>query len=654
MSLGDLVVHLGGGEIDGRSLLLLLARLLDHARSRQTGLVGRVGHDGALVLSGLGLLLDEVEFGGSHGLEHTNDVAVGVLEHLLALVGILTDVGRLVLEVLEQLVESGGDNGGRVGCDPVDPVVALEGAQHHIGAERTRRVERATRVVGAQKLSDEQGQTDTHGCEERSAVLLCSQQEDDEDELCGEEEFKPEALRDGGTVGERGPGVEGAGKDALDESRGGDSTGDLSNGKVDQLEPAERSSKEKRQGDGRVEETARHTVEGPGVDGEGETETKRREEERRGVRGRILRERGDCTVVLARGTRVGSLGGNTECKEEEEHSADELGNEGDDVVLDLETTTQGGAVVVAVLVLLFVDLHKVRQLLLDDDALAALEQSRLLGRLAVNRARAEREDGRLCNHLTRVAIAGGDGRAGGRHSKAAVLVVCRLHLVRGAVAYSRGGGRTGLGVALVRLFFGSVVVHARTSGGQLRVGCRKWEAATSACESTRDLFLLIALTEVGGWRDLLTVLGGSHLESCSATLVPGGISDLETATEGVDSGRRLKRCPGRACLREAGEIGGCPTERAWAIDGRAGRADWPWRPLAIKALSRRKKLAVSRLRTRGRASGNENVPAVLDACLWLGDRCGPTDHLRAGGFLCLAAASVCSAHGAAVQTPKLD
>lgn len=44
------------------------------------------------------------------------------------------------------------------------------------------------------EFAEEEGQSDADGSQERGAVLLDSQHQDDEDELCGEEHFNEETL----------------------------------------------------------------------------------------------------------------------------------------------------------------------------------------------------------------------------------------------------------------------------------------------------------------------------------------------------------------------------------------------------------------------------------------------------------------------------
>jgi hypothetical protein len=50
-------------------------------------------------------------------------------------IGVLTWVGCLVLEDLDEAVEDHGDQRAEEGANPVDPMVAVEGAEDRVGAE---------------------------------------------------------------------------------------------------------------------------------------------------------------------------------------------------------------------------------------------------------------------------------------------------------------------------------------------------------------------------------------------------------------------------------------------------------------------------------------------------------------------------------------
>lgn len=420
---------------------------------------------GALVLCWLSSSLNKAELGRRHRLQYTDNVSVSILEDLLAVVGILANVGGFVLEVLETLVETGGHNSSCVGCDEVDPVVRFKEAKNHIRTEATSGVKRTTSVVGTQELGKEESETNTDRGQESTTVLLSSEQKDGKNELASKEELQPEALCNVGAVGEGGTCVDVTREDTSGQSGSGDTTCELSNREVEQLEPAKGTSQEKSKSDGRVEKTTRNTIESPGVDGKRETETERREKKSVCVGRSVLRERSSISIVLGRRSSVGSFSCNTEGEEEEKNGTDEFRNESNDVVLDLESTSESSTVVVTVLVLLFVDLHETWELLFDDDALSSFEQSRLI-RVAIG-GRSEGEEGRLGDHLAMATLTRCDGCTSGCHCETAVLVLARCVVVAVVVAYSSARRRSGSFLLCLL----SACVNSCSSSRKLWVGC---------------------------------------------------------------------------------------------------------------------------------------------------------------------------------------
>lgn len=75
----------------------------------------------------------------------------------------------------------------------VNPVVMVPDAGDGARTKRSRGVQRASGVVHAHELSDEEREADTHGSHERSLVLFLCQHEDGEDELGGENGFDEDA-----------------------------------------------------------------------------------------------------------------------------------------------------------------------------------------------------------------------------------------------------------------------------------------------------------------------------------------------------------------------------------------------------------------------------------------------------------------------------
>jgi hypothetical protein len=95
--------------------------------------------------------------------------------HILVIV-ILTRVGNLVLEDLDELVEDDGEDGTDGWSGPVDPVLFVKDARDDAGAETTCGVERATGVVDADEFGDEESETDTDGCDESGCdeLIYCN------------------------------------------------------------------------------------------------------------------------------------------------------------------------------------------------------------------------------------------------------------------------------------------------------------------------------------------------------------------------------------------------------------------------------------------------------------------------------------------------
>lgn len=93
----------------------------------------------------------------------------------------------LVLEALDELVESHSNESAERWAKPVDPVVARELAVDDSRANTARRVQAAARVVYAGQFSNKEGQANTNGRNERRLVLLSGHHEDRKDELRGQE-----------------------------------------------------------------------------------------------------------------------------------------------------------------------------------------------------------------------------------------------------------------------------------------------------------------------------------------------------------------------------------------------------------------------------------------------------------------------------------
>lgn len=82
------------------------------------------------------------------------------------MVHILVWVGGLVLQDLDELVETCGYDGAEHGSKPVDPVVVVEVDVDNRGSERSGRVETTTSELDAGQFGDEKGKADS--CDEMS------------------------------------------------------------------------------------------------------------------------------------------------------------------------------------------------------------------------------------------------------------------------------------------------------------------------------------------------------------------------------------------------------------------------------------------------------------------------------------------------------
>jgi len=93
----------------------------------------------------------------------------------------------LLVNYLDKVVETTGNNGAQCGTKPVDPVISCERRSCHTRAEATRGVHRCASVVDAGEFDDEERKANSDGCDERVFGLLGREHEDCEDEVSGQE-----------------------------------------------------------------------------------------------------------------------------------------------------------------------------------------------------------------------------------------------------------------------------------------------------------------------------------------------------------------------------------------------------------------------------------------------------------------------------------
>lgn len=88
-------------------------------------------------------------------------------DFLVFVVVILSGIGNLVLEDLDELIEDHSNDSASCGANPVNPVLSVEDTSYDTRTEGASGIKRATSVVDTDKFSDEEGKTDTHGRNER-------------------------------------------------------------------------------------------------------------------------------------------------------------------------------------------------------------------------------------------------------------------------------------------------------------------------------------------------------------------------------------------------------------------------------------------------------------------------------------------------------
>lgn len=119
------------------------------------------------------------------------------LSQPLHIVIVLAWVRRLVVEPLEQTIDSKGQSRARERTDPVNPVVA--GKRGEEGrAKCSGRIQRGAREADAGQVSEKDGGADADGGEKRRSMLLNGQEVNGENELGGKERLQQDALQDAG------------------------------------------------------------------------------------------------------------------------------------------------------------------------------------------------------------------------------------------------------------------------------------------------------------------------------------------------------------------------------------------------------------------------------------------------------------------------
>ena len=148
--------------------------------------------------------LDGVDLGLGHGglLMGVAVEAETVVTTLLEVIVVLAWVGSLVLEPLEDLVASKGQERTHEGTEPVDPVVADKIARDDGRTKRTGRVDRGAGPVGGADVCDEDGDTNANWGQVGAAVLLNGQEVHSQHQLSSEEHLHKDTLGLAGAISE--------------------------------------------------------------------------------------------------------------------------------------------------------------------------------------------------------------------------------------------------------------------------------------------------------------------------------------------------------------------------------------------------------------------------------------------------------------------
>lgn len=137
--------------------------------------------------------------GRGHSLYDADVVAVDIFDNLLLLLvlfGIHSRHDGLIVEPDKSFVEGRSDQGGKVRCHVVDPSKTVEFSSDDIRSQGSSWIETASGVAGSEQFTEEQGQTDTDGCEESALVLLAGKHVHCKEEETGGEELDPKSLVD--------------------------------------------------------------------------------------------------------------------------------------------------------------------------------------------------------------------------------------------------------------------------------------------------------------------------------------------------------------------------------------------------------------------------------------------------------------------------
>lgn len=196
---------------------------------------------------------------------------------------ILARVRSLVVEELEQVVETNGEDGSENRSDPVDPVVVGERLSNNAGTKRSGRVNTGSSGPDSDKMSNEERHSDGEGSHEGSSVLLNSEEENGQTELSSAEHLNPETSSSGDAITKGVDERDGAGGKSISDTSSGHTGEELGNGEAESSDGRHSADEGKSEGDTRVELTSGNSEEDEDVDEEREAETERDHDDLGGV-----------------------------------------------------------------------------------------------------------------------------------------------------------------------------------------------------------------------------------------------------------------------------------------------------------------------------------------------------------------------------------
>lgn len=175
---------------------------------------------------------------------------------LLLARGVLTRIGHLIFEDLDEVVETYRTDGTAAWSNPVYPVLLIPDASDDAGPKGSGWVQRPAGVVHSNELSNEERNADANRGQVARTMLLFREHEDSEDQLGSQEAFDEYTLHKAGVFGERRANVEVNGKQHLHNQRGDNRPDNLCAAEEDASGVAQRFDHDHAKRDGGVEESA--------------------------------------------------------------------------------------------------------------------------------------------------------------------------------------------------------------------------------------------------------------------------------------------------------------------------------------------------------------------------------------------------------------